>query len=561
MTDSSVSCRSSEDDYKSRRRARSRDRKDRKARKKRAKRHRSVSVSSEDDSHRVKKRKRSKTSKDIVSRKKRHGKKRKRSPSVSSLSGRSKSRSSSEFSDGSEREFVRKDGKERKRREKGKEKTVSKRTEKGKEMSERKSRPRSRSCSPRSLRSESHSYGSEDRVVEENKPKRLKSVIVVAHNEEEAEIRESNWDGNKAEIVFEHDDYPSRSNDSNDGVSKREASSFLHDVNSGKQTTLDDLDTRIVPSDVHISEITESQRLVGEKSEEINVSNKFGSGVNDRGTEASSDTAGSNCDDLAAVLRQKALENFLKRQGKSFTNNSVEKKRDLNSELNSSSSLTTDQVQQASDTHSAFKPVPKLGKGTTDVPSLTKGKDTSLPRRVLGISRPAEKYTAPSGFTDSRTKSSPSTPRKEFLGAKNTWRRQVVSQESSPLNPAETIGKDSKQKVVSADSSLPNISTPKNDIGKDSKRQITSAEVSQRKLSVAEDSIVIPEKVEGDIASQQPSSMVGNSSNEKSNEADGDSQFQQKTMSVMRGGEMVQVSYKVYIPNKPPALARRQLKR
>ncbi|RZC46566.1 hypothetical protein C5167_039511 [Papaver somniferum] len=41
----------------------------------------------------------------------------------------------------------------------------------------------------------------------------------------------------------------------------------------------------------------------------------------------------------------------------------------------------------------------------------------------------------------------------------------------------------------------------------------------------------------------------------------GSSQFEQKTMSVMRGGEFVQVSYKVYIPNKPPALARRKLHR
>jgi len=40
-----------------------------------------------------------------------------------------------------------------------------------------------------------------------------------------------------------------------------------------------------------------------------------------------------------------------------------------------------------------------------------------------------------------------------------------------------------------------------------------------------------------------------------------DSTFQQKTMSVMRGGEMVQVSYKVYIPQRAAALAKRQLKR
>ncbi|CAN4102916.1 unnamed protein product [Withania somnifera] len=39
------------------------------------------------------------------------------------------------------------------------------------------------------------------------------------------------------------------------------------------------------------------------------------------------------------------------------------------------------------------------------------------------------------------------------------------------------------------------------------------------------------------------------------------SQFEQKTMSVMRGAEMVQVNYKVYIPKRASALARRQLKR
>ncbi|XP_019194464.1 PREDICTED: uncharacterized protein LOC109188300 [Ipomoea nil] len=44
-------------------------------------------------------------------------------------------------------------------------------------------------------------------------------------------------------------------------------------------------------------------------------------------------------------------------------------------------------------------------------------------------------------------------------------------------------------------------------------------------------------------------------------EANDSSHFQQKTMSVMRSGEMVQVSYKVYIPKRAPALSRRQLKR
>ncbi|KAL7129512.1 hypothetical protein ABFS83_13G071800 [Erythranthe nasuta] len=48
---------------------------------------------------------------------------------------------------------------------------------------------------------------------------------------------------------------------------------------------------------------------------------------------------------------------------------------------------------------------------------------------------------------------------------------------------------------------------------------------------------------------------------EQSDEAKDGSQFKKKTMSVVRGGEVVQVSYKVYIPKKAPALARRQFKR
>ncbi|XP_042022392.1 uncharacterized protein LOC121769719 [Salvia splendens] len=46
-----------------------------------------------------------------------------------------------------------------------------------------------------------------------------------------------------------------------------------------------------------------------------------------------------------------------------------------------------------------------------------------------------------------------------------------------------------------------------------------------------------------------------------SGQTKGSSEFEQKTMTVMRGGKLVQVSYKVYIPKKAPALARRQLKR
>uniref|UniRef100_A0A1J3JBQ4 Uncharacterized protein n=1 Tax=Noccaea caerulescens TaxID=107243 RepID=A0A1J3JBQ4_NOCCA len=54
----------------------------------------------------------------------------------------------------------------------------------------------------------------------------------------------------------------------------------------------------------------------------------------------------------------------------------------------------------------------------------------------------------------------------------------------------------------------------------------------------------------------------GSQSEQKTNdETKDESQYEKKTMTVMRGGEMVQVSYKVYIPKKSSSLGRRQLKR
>lgn len=70
-----------------------------------------------------------------------------------------------------------------------------------------------------------------------------------------------------------------------------------------------------------------------------------------------------------------------------------------------------------------------------------------------------------------------------------------------------------------------------------------------------------PESATSEAAPSQTPVTGEHGSTESSKADDGGSEFQQKTMTVMRGGEMVQVSYKVYIPKKTPALARRQLRR
>jgi hypothetical protein len=65
----------------------------------------------------------------------------------------------------------------------------------------------------------------------------------------------------------------------------------------------------------------------------------------------------------------------------------------------------------------------------------------------------------------------------------------------------------------------------------------------------------------GESSASQPSSSLKPTLEEQNSKDQQGGQFEQKTMSVMRGGEMVEVSYKVYIPKKAPALARRHLRR
>lgn len=82
----------------------------------------------------------------------------------------------------------------------------------------------------------------------------------------------------------------------------------------------------------------------------------------------------------------------------------------------------------------------------------------------------------------------------------------------------------------------------------DTDKPISGIETSEVKTSTA-------------VETPSSTSTKEGSSKEQQNESNDNSQFEKKTMTVKRGGEMVQVSYKVYIPNKTPALARRRLKR
>ncbi|XP_020092742.1 micronuclear linker histone polyprotein-like [Ananas comosus] len=89
---------------------------------------------------------------------------------------------------------------------------------------------------------------------------------------------------------------------------------------------------------------------------------------------------------------------------------------------------------------------------------------------------------------------------------------------------------------------------------------VAKDQILHNKTATAEHGSNIGKTLEGS-ASGTSASVVTKVGNEAVVEDTTGSQFEQKTFSRMHDGEMVQVSYKVYIPKKTPAMARRQLQR
>ncbi|KNA13952.1 hypothetical protein SOVF_111940 [Spinacia oleracea] len=559
-----VSCSSPGDDSRSKKRGRSRDRRHKRD-KKRSKR------SSGDDSPHVKESKKSKKSRGSDSRKKRHVKRRKRDRSVSSSSSRSRSFPLREPGDDSDREFERKEekveSKERKGREKDREKSGSKR-----------SRHSSRSLSPCSVHSGNSSHYSEERVLEKSNPKRLKSVIVVMKEKKVPEEQELNRvDGHENEIVFDYDDYPSKSNDSIDGVSGREALSYSHDVSSEKRT-LGEPNKEPVASDIRTSDFRGIQRHFVEGSGGLSssyVRSKVDVPSIENRSAVFTANAGPNHEDLEAILRQKALENLLKRQVNLSTKVTAGKKGDHDTEVNRSSIVKAQPVDQSMPhVEGNNKAVQNVGKVVNDVTYTSNTTNLRGPLEDTGPSKdnndvhllsakvetahPEEKCKTPGNFINSRSNVGLSMSRKEILGAKNTWKRQLTPRESSQKNlsaPKEMIVKDSNEKMMSQEKFQRKLCVPQETNSKDSTRDAASPQIGRKGSTVKVDTVAVSE------ASSSAPASGHESRNDNTNETDEDTQFEKKSMSVMRGGEMVQVSYKVYIPKKIPALARRQLKR
>ncbi|KAK6934236.1 hypothetical protein RJ641_034391 [Dillenia turbinata] len=579
---------SSEDEYRI---------KDKKGSRKRSRK----SSSTNRDSRRSRRRDGSKRVDDSGSKKKSskpHKKKPRREPSISSAS--SKSCSCSESCRGSDSREERKplmrrgmlEGKVKSRGNLSRGRSETKRI-----------RSRSPSYSPSRSPSRSPTYSSSylgEDVTVENNSKRLRSVITVVKHEEETAERERD---KEEEIIYDRDDYPSRSNDSNDGGIKEpvyhsevvfdkkglaEDKKFIDDLMDNGSTAVVEGGRRDVAMQNIGSNIT-----IDVEDKHINLKKSSGG--------MSNAVNGLGSDDLESVLRQRALENLRKfRGGVQAGARSPNDPKDSSDAKVASPRHVLVQTKSGKEAAARVTVITKTAERSAEVGKIfTPGESVQSshqsrmifngnPRRIDNVARFGDnsESVAKPGGDNKEFKQCTSAFARELSQRNLIQKQESVNRKSSNILPANNSVNASSNQSSQApeitckegvrglvpESSLTHLSMKqvhtlpekpktvltKNMVNKNADQSSQAKPLSCNSLEEKANNTSI-------AAAMPPSSsksdqMEQTSSGQKEEAKEG-SQFQQKTMSVMRGGEMVQVSYKVYIPKKAPALARRKLQR
>lgn len=557
MSDSPYSS-SSEDNNHRGKRTRSQTRKD-VIGKKRTRKHSNSSESSEDSPH-VRKRKGSQRKHDYKAKKKIHAKKKpRRDASDSSASSRSLSCSTCWDRSISGHEIELK----RHRSRHGKDERHERNLEKVKIGSKR-SRYRSRSHSLCSRCSESSDYQSDEKVLAENTFRRLRSVITVT--EKDSEGRELNRDEHKEEIIYFHDDYPScRSNDSNDGGSKREGDYYSH-VGSEKDLRLENVQgDEAVVSNPRISKLENHDEVsdrYGEGQCNVSIPNcdehQINDPVNEKASEVSGAISNLNGDDLESLLRQRALENLRKFQGGIRpSKKAADHQKDENySNVNQSSSLKPESVQNKSLKEEGPRVVGAKSSKEDDAEVAVSNKTKLV--KVTGVPTVGKDATC-------------STQNDENVLDGNTGGIESVSARQNIDYPTEqmAISGNPNEKVKSTGAVQPKLATPtlvrhSSKTHSTIKQALVSQEHPGGKVLVTKSSLDETAAVTASTdnsssnnngldanstcgsGAPEPSTCLKSTTGENRSDTMQDevkegSQFEQKTMSVMRGGEMVQV--------------------
>ncbi|KAJ1423161.1 hypothetical protein SESBI_12603 [Sesbania bispinosa] len=489
------------------------------------------------------------------------------------------------------------------------------------------------SASLKRKRSNPHSESSyeetEEKYIGENKSRWLRSVITVTREAEES--RELCINETKEEIVDDHD-YPCRSNDSNDGGTKRELDHHALPGSEEKLRVEDEIGD--MDADLNFTGTRLKDRSYNDKS---NLK-AYSAGTSESMKKETSETSGANLngEDLESILRQRALENLKKFRGEvQSTAKTSDQKNKIVSQVKQPIIDKDELVQGKSNVINAGVGT-KFDKQTpveeTCLPvrrrnllahprngervlNMNKGTSGSVkhqlactPEKVIDADNPSETVTEFSNYrttSESCHDSLQSCSSLKQATVSGLLKEKLVVEESTKdrgsSEAADVEGHRSNDNVnnirgLSSAVPKPSFHGPKfkhNDLskGQDDVKVHSQFELKQTSASHEPPNAKFPvteadeernaamttqaaihsisssgrdvDKLGNSTAPESciESSSVENNSGKLQDESNQGSQFEQKTMNVMRGGEMVQVSYKVYIPKKTPALARRQLKR
>ncbi|XP_047158998.1 uncharacterized protein LOC124829520 isoform X1 [Vigna umbellata] len=494
---------SSEDSYR-RKRDRSRTRKHVKGRKRKAQ-ERSYYRDSSEDSHYVRKKKKAKRKheRDEVRKKPSQKKNIRREASVDLMSDTSQSCSTCQ--DGSAGS-----GDNRYKNQRGR----SERKEKDRRLrrsgSERSSRYRARSSS--SCSSENSYEATKEKRAGQKNSRQLRSVITVTKAAEEYEelCRNETREESANDL-----DYPCGSDDTNDGGTRKQLDLHTHLASEEKLSVENEVGDMNV--DLNFVE-------PGVRDKSYNDNRVYSAGTSESAKETSETfDAKVNDDDLEKILRQRALENLRKFRSEMQSNaKAPDQTNKIISQVKPPIADKLELVQGKSVVNNAV-----VG---TKIDKQTPGEETNLfvGRRNLGACLRDNEV-----ILDSNKDISPSA-KYDLASAPE----KVIDHHSGTLTESTNFNATNVELTKQTQNQcLDSFQTPASHESTNAKLLVTEGDVVRNAAKTPQAAIQSINNIrDADVSS------VENKSNKLQVESNQDSQFEKKTMNVMRDGEMVQVS-------------------
>ncbi|CAH9107760.1 unnamed protein product [Cuscuta europaea] len=492
---------SSEEDYRSRKGGRSRSRADVKSKKKRSERRVSSKQESIEDSAPLKKKKRSKRKRNSEHKEKHQKKRRDSSISSATSDSLSCSRCQSEHSESEEVEL-----------ESRSRKKIRDKSNPDKHKIKAKG---SRTKSAISLSAEDHSnfnsvYQKGEEHASLNHGRRIRSVITVVEHPQQEDNEENNLSQN------------------NEAEDKLECRSGIVSVKSSLVKKMMVQEDFVINDDGSSGKRVSNLYINQDEMKSLEGESEKAGRVIDSVVSVNATASGSN--DLELILRQKALENLRKFRGKVQAESPVTGCQKINqmslSKPEKVGNMLADQ------------------EGAKDVKVISVAGQNSKSRSSKEILHP--KVVERENVTDEYKKLEPEVTKPSHIQRCDEY--ALSKNISDDHIKASASHDESKTDVPEIHSTMESAFSPKNPSDDNDSAGHTLPEMNSATSSA----------MVGPTCSIR--TLEEHSSKDLAEAKDG-GQFQQKTMSVMRSGEMVQVKYKVYIPKRAPALARRQLNR